>query len=306
VDFTILNLKIETRYKRFVCKCKLIKQMQSVLKEIGEEMPGSFIFIDGSYFCFYRYHSIMRWWKSAYPEIVIEDPSKNDKIVEKFKKTFVDTLKNLRKNLKIVDDNPYIIVCKDCKRDNIWRNEIYDKYKATRTNADGFMGGPFFKMVYEENLFQEGGAKCILKHPKLEADDCVAISVKHILQKYPNSNIYIITSDKDYLQLAGPTVRIFNLGYKEISEKTLGGSAEADLFCKIVMGDTSDNIKSVLSKCGPKTVLKCYNDKQYFDDRMKKENAYEKFELNQRIIDFNFIPQNLIDEFIISDGYTSN
>jgi 5'-3' exonuclease len=248
----------------------------------------------------------MRWWKSAYPENLLADPFANEQFVDKFKKTFVDTVKNLKKKLNIDGENPFIIVGKDCRRQNIWRNELYDKYKATRVNDDGFMGGPFFKMVYEENMFQEGGARVILKHPKLEADDCVAIFVKHVVEKYPNTNVKIITSDKDYLQLAGPKVRIFNLAYKEISEETLGGSAEADLFCKIVMGDTSDNIKSVLNKCGPKTALKCFKDRTYFDERMKKENAYEKFELNQKIIDFNCIPQNLVDEFVNADGYYSN
>jgi 5'-3' exonuclease len=280
--------------------------MQATLKEINAENPKEFIFIDGSYFCFYRYHSIMRWWKSAYPENPLTDPFANEQFVEKFKKTFVDTVKNLKKKLNIENENPFIIVGKDCRRQNIWRNEFYDKYKATRVNDDGFMGGPFFKMVYEDNMFQEGGARVVVKHPKLEADDCVAIFVKHVVENYPNANVKIITSDKDYLQLAGPKVRIFNLGYKEISEETLGGSAEADLFCKIVMGDTSDNIKSVLNKCGPKTALKCFKDRTYFDERMKKENAYERFELNQKIIDFNFIPQNIIDEFVNANGYYSN
>jgi len=280
--------------------------MQATLKEINAENPKEIIFIDGSYFCFYRYHSIMRWWKSAYPENLLADPFANEQFVEKFKKTFVDTVKNLKKKLNIENKNPFIIVGKDCRRQNIWRNEFYDNYKATRVNDDGFMGGPFFKMVYENNMFQEGGARVVVKHPKLEADDCVAIFVKHVVENYPNANVKIITSDKDYLQLAGPKVRIFNLAYKEISEETLGGSAEADLFCKIVMGDTSDNIKSVLNKCGPKTALKCFKDRTYFDERMKKENAYEKYELNQKIIDFNFIPQNIIDEFVNADGYFSN
>ena len=264
--------------------------MQETLKAINAENPKEFIFIDGSYFCFYRYHSIMRWWKSAYPENPFSNPFENEQFVEKFRKTFVDTVKNLAKNLKIdKETDPFIIVGKDCKRENIWRNEFYDKYKGTRVNDDGFMGGPFFKMVYEDNLFQEGGARAVLKHPKLEADDCVAIFVKHVVNNYPNSNVTVITSDKDYLQLAGPRVKIFNLGYKEISEATLGGNAEADLFCKIVMGDTSDNIKSVLNKCGPKTALKCYNDRAYFDERMMKENAYEKFELNKKIIGISIL-----------------
>jgi 5'-3' exonuclease len=210
---------------------------------------------------------------------------------------------NLKKNLNItVQEQPFMIVGKDCKRESIWRNEIYNQYKGTRKTDDTFMGGPFFKMVYEDKLFQLGGVREILKHPKLEADDCLAISAKYILEKYPNSKIYIITSDKDYLQLANPRLRIFNLSYKEISEKTLGGSAEADLFCKIVMGDVSDNIPSVLKKCGPKTALKYYNNREYFNEKMKKENAYDKFELNRKIIDFNYIPQHLIDEFMNTDS----
>ena len=276
--------------------------MQAFTESMKMDNKVSFLFIDGSYFCFYRYHSIMRWWKSAYPETPIEDPFKNEQFVEKFRKTFVDTVKNLTKNLKLTAENPILIVGKDCKRENIWRNEFYDKYKATRNKEDGFMGGPFFKMVYEDKLFQEGGVRAILTHPKLEADDCIAISVKHILQNIPNASVTIITSDKDYLQLAGPQVKIFNLAFKNISEATHGGTAEADLFCKIVMGDSSDNITSVLKKCGPKTALKCFQDRGYFDERMKKENAYEKFELNQKIIDFNCIPQNLIDEFMQSEN----
>ena len=274
--------------------------MQALFENMQQENPVSFLFIDGSYFCFYRYHSIMRWWKNAHPEIVLEDPSTNEIFVEKFRKTFVDTVSDLSKNLKIKHENPIIIVGKDCKRSDIWRNEFYDNYKGTRVNDPGFMGGKLFKMAYDENLFQQGGARAILSHPKLEADDCVAISVKHVLKTYTNATINIITSDKDYLQLAGPNVKIFNLVFKNISELTLGGSAEADLFCKIVMGDTSDNITSVLRKCGPKTALKCYNDKTYFNERMQSENARDKFALNQKIIDFNYIPQNLVDEFMQS------
>jgi hypothetical protein len=38
---------------------------------------------------------------------------------------------------------------------------------------------------------------------------------------------------------------------------------------------------------------------------MKKENAYERFELNRKIIDFNYIPPELVEEFMNSDGYVS-
>ena len=206
------------------------------------------------------------------------------------------------------DERPILIAGKDCKRENIWRTDLCTNselfkgdYKGNRKNGpeDGFMGGPLFKMAYEEKLFEAGGIKAILKHPKLEADDCIAISVKYILEKYPQSKIYIITSDKDYLQLAEERVELYSLAYKKLTDqKSSSGDQKRDLFCKIVMGDPSDNIKSVLKSCGPKTALKCYENPEYFEERLKKENAYEMYNLNKKLVDFNEIPTNLVDEFI--------
>jgi len=64
------------------------------------------------------------------------------------------------------------------------------------------------------------------------------------------------------------------------------------------MGDVSDNISSVLAKCGPKTAIKCFENNYYFEERLKKENAYAKYENNRKIIDFDCIPKNLADEFM--------
>lgn len=267
----------------------------------------TFIFIDGSYFCFYRYHALLTWWKNAYPEQseVLQDPYNNEKFVEKFKKTFVDNITKIPINLNI-DKNkkPIIIVGKDCKRENIWRNELFPNYKGTRANGpeDGFMGGPFFKMVYEDQLFIQGGARSILKHPKLEADDCIAITVKYLLNVYPTCNIYIITSDKDYLQLAEERVHLYNLAFKKLTEqKTCTGNAKCDLFCKIVTGDPSDNIPSVFPKCGPKTALKYFANRDLFEKKIKESDTFQKqYELNKTLIDFDCIPEELINEFMNS------
>jgi 5'-3' exonuclease len=241
----------------------------------------TFIFIDGSYFCFYRYHSLLTWWKNAYPEQsdVLLDPYQNQQFVEKFKKTFVENVAKIPKSLKLdKSERPIIIVGRDCKRENIWRNELFPNYKGTRANGseDGFMGGPFFKMAYDEKLFIQGGARSILKHPKLEADDCIAITVKHLLNKYPACNIYIITSDKDYLQLAQERVHLYNLAFKDLTEqKSCTGDANCDLFCKIVTGDVSDNIPSVFPKCGPKTALKYFENRDLFEKKLLESNAFQ-------------------------------
>jgi len=270
-----------------------------------KEMNPTFMFVDGSYYCFYRYFALMNWWRNAYPEEPLEDPYQNEKFVEKFRKTFVENLQQISKKLKIHKTcNPILIVGKDCKRENIWRNQLFSQYKATRANGpeDGFMGGPFFQMVHEEQLFQQGGAKAILKHPHLEADDCIAISVKYLLSKYPGCNIYIITSDRDYLQLNNPNVNIVNLAFKNIAEnKSSTGNAKIDLQIKIIMGDTSDNIPSVFPKCGPKTAQKCVEDEEYFKKKMDNNPEYYKqYELNRKLVDFDCIPHNLVCEFMLS------
>ena len=272
----------------------------------------TFILIDGSYFCFYRYYSLLNWWKNAYPEEtdVLQNPYQNEKFVDKFKKIFIDNIKKIPKNLKLDKTiTPIIIVGKDCKRADIWRNQLFPNYKANRLHNDGFMGGPFFKMVYEDNLFIEGGAQTILQHPKLEADDCIAISVKYLLNTYSTCNIYIITSDKDYLQLAEERVQIYNLAFKKLTEqKSSTGDPKCDLFCKILTGDPSDNISSVFPRCGPKTAMKYYQNQDLFKQKLQESTTYQTaYELNSKIIDFNNIPEELAQEFLqelVQEFYT--
>jgi 5'-3' exonuclease len=263
-----------------------------------ENMNPTFVFVDGSYFCFYRYYALLQWWKNAYPDEPLDDPYQNEIFVEKFKKTFVEHLKQIPKKLNINKNiNPIMIVGRDCKRENIWRMELFPKYKANRDNKqENFMGGPFFKMVYDEELFKQGDIKATLYHPKLEADDCIAISVKYILDKYEEPNIYIITSDRDYLQLQQKNVQIFNLSYKNLKSS---GDPERDLAIKILMGDQSDNIPSVFPKCGEKTAIKCFEDEEYFNKKMNNNLEYKaQYELNQKLVKFDNIPADLRHDFI--------
>lgn len=263
------------------------------------DMKPTFIFVDGSYYCFYRYFALLNWWKNVQPDEPIEDPFKNEKFVEKFKKIFVENLMGLQKKLKIPKTaKPILIVGKDCKRENIWRMELFPKYKSNRDQV-GFMGGPFFKMAYEEELFQKGGAQAILKHNNLEADDCIALSVKYLVNKYPECQIYIITSDHDYLQLASSNVHLFNLAFKNIAEKSSCGDPHKDLELKIIMGDTSDNIPAVFPKCGLKTAQKCIEDPEFFKKKMcDNPDYYQQYELNKKLVDFNNIPEQLVAEFM--------
>ena len=265
-------------------------------KEMDPDQKIDYILIDMSYFIFYRYFALVRWWKHAKPDnpLDLTKIGENKEFVEKFEKTFQDKIKEVPKKLKL--KRVKYMIGKDCGREKIWRNDICGFYKANRVNDDEFMVGIFFEKAYK---ILEKEKMAILYHPKLEADDCIALTTKYLLSKNENNFIYIIANDMDYLQLIQEKVMIINLKYKNLAEnKNWSGNGEKDLFCKIVMGDKSDNIPSIFEKCGPKTALKCYEDKEYFKRKLENEEISSHFLKNKRLIDFNEIPEELKIEFL--------
>ena len=143
-----------------------------------------FIIIDGSYFIFYRFFAITSWMKIAKKDENVDIPIENEFFVDKFRSTFISKLKEMQKKLKI--KNGIMLACKDCPRESIWRMKHLPSYKANRVYDDTFMGGPFFKMAWNDELFIKGGCKKVFKYPTLEADDCAAILCKDIQNKYPD------------------------------------------------------------------------------------------------------------------------
>ena len=273
------------------------------------DLKKTFILVDTSYWIFYRYFAIMQWWKHTNPDIeLFEDPYKTPEFLEKFIKTFLETLEGFKKKQKLHKQRSKpatpctIIAARDCPRKEIWRNKLYNSYKETRDKDDSFMGGPFFKHVYKDNnkVLYDAGINHVLKFPNMEGDDIVAITKKYLRNKYPDSMIYIIANDHDYLQLLDENTEIINFQNKNLREnKKVFTESEKNLFYKIVLGDKSDNIMPVFKKCGPKTCEKYYENKELFLEALAKDKeAKDKYELNKKIIDFNEIPEELVNEFL--------
>jgi 5'-3' exonuclease len=244
------------------------------------------ILIDGSYFIFHRYHALIKWSKlSIVPDDLIDI---NECIFEKFISTFNFNIKQISKKLKLA--NPTIFVGVDCERKNIWRQTHFSKYKATRLRNEFI--GRFFKYVQDNLMWSKSNAK-VLYHPQLEADDCIALAVKHIKNINPLSNITIISSDTDYLQLSD--VNIINLSFRSIQTDML---PDLSLFIKVVCGDKSDNINGIFKRCGIKTAIKLFNDKEALTNAfLKYPEAVETYNLNMKLICFNNIPDTLAKEF---------
>ena len=90
---------------------------------------------------------------------------------------------------------------------------------------------------------------------------------------------------------------MYNLKYKLLTDsKTAFHDPKKNLFCKIVI-DKSDNIPAIFSKCGIKTAEKYFENPELFREKLKKEEREEQYERNRKIIDFDFIPKDLVDGF---------
>jgi 5'-3' exonuclease len=250
-------------------------------------MTQHYLILDGSYYCFYRYHALKQWWGFARKDDVLQD--NHDAFLEKFREVFVQKLKELPKTLKL--KNFTFILGKDCPRKDIWRMQLFPEYKASRDSHTDELLKKCFQLVYSDHLFQEGGIVKTLFHPYLEADDVIALHTKHLREKEPDAFIHIVTSDTDYIQLLQDNVELYTLNKTLLRHsKGFDGNVEKYLFCKCIMGDKSDNIPSAFPKCGPKTAEKCWNEPEFFQEKLKDPRVQQQYELNRTLIDFKHIP----------------
>ena len=267
----------------------------------------NFILIDTSYLIFYRYFALLQWWRLAHPDDELGNPSENKEFCEKFRKIMIESVETIKKKLKLHttkknqnnNNNVIVIAARDCHRKDIWRNKIYPQYKASREQDDNFMGGFFFKMVYNDELLKHVGCNHIIQENYLEADDIIAITKKYLRNTFPNSRIYIIANDMDYLQLWDWGCDIINLNMQKLIEnKKSYPEADKNLFVKIIIGDKSDNISSVFKKCGVKEAEELYEDADKLEKKLKSDDAYEKLLINKLIIDFDEIPEKYVDRVL--------
>ena len=246
---------------------------------------STYLLIDLSYFIFYIYYARKKYFE--FQDKCTDNLINNEEFLEGFS-NFDLKIEQIKKKLKLPKET-IIIFGKDCRRKDIWRNEIYPDYKKSRKENNEV--GDFFMYVYK-NIINN---YTYIDNNKCEADDVIGILTKEL---YKNNTIYIITGDYDYLQLLyNDNVQIFNMKFKNLREKSCGNSSH-DLMLKILMGDKSDNIYPIHKKLGPKTAMK-YIESPDILLRKREDNEIEiKYKLNKKLIDMNEIPENYVTEIL--------
>tara|TARA_B100000530_G_scaffold334331_1_gene283983 strand:+ start:656 stop:1483 length:828 start_codon:yes stop_codon:yes gene_type:complete len=257
----------------------------------------NYIFIDASYFIFYRYYSLKKWFKFKYPESIDanNNPIDFDNLImhKEFNEKFNDINNYLLKIIhKLKIEQPYkIIFAKDCSRCNIWRTKLYPNYKATRAENNEI--SKVFKFFYDN--FKVPAKKynyTLISHVSLEADDIIGTITLNLINNSPDKfkNIYIFTDDLDYLQLnCADNIHIYNLKLNNICSKSIG-DYKKDLQLKILTGDKSDNIPPIHPKCGIKTAIKYIEKPELLYELFNKKPEYKlNYDKNKQLIDMNLI-----------------
>jgi 5'-3' exonuclease len=257
---------------------------------ININKDNNVILIDASYYIFHRYFATYRWFSFQKIEVSVDDIVDNEIFITAFYKHIQNDIKKMCKLWKTNSSN--IILCNDCLRCDIWRNDIYDKYKATRTQKNNFNKKIF--SIFNEHI-KKFGIKSISSE-RLEGDDVIYLSQKFI-KKNINSKVIIITNDNDFLQLIDTNVLIYNMQFKEVKKRGFD-DPKIDLLYKAIYGDRSDNIPKIGS-CITKDkalALAKMTDKQR-NAFMKENDLTDKFEFNISLVSFEKIPEEYIQLF---------
>ncbi len=250
------------------------------------------ILVDTSYYVFYRWFALCSWYKlSQKKEPDIEHILEDELFMEKYDKLFITTLDKFKKKHKIKEAN--IIFARDCKRKDIWRHEFNASYKGTRDEKMKNFNGGIFVHTYNKifPILIKNEDTYVFQVPNVEADDIIGVLKNKIREDHPNIKIFIIANDHDYLQLFDNNTEIFNLKGLDLRTKSKG-DIKTDLLLKIIKGDVSDNITSIFGKkVSEKFALNYVLDDAKLQDFLNSnEEAKKKFDNNQKLIDFKFIP----------------
>lgn len=246
--------------------------------------PAKLIFIDLSYYVIHRYFATLRFFKFK----GVDEPEKAD-VYKRFEKSFVSDLGVvcLRHGVEMDD----VVFAKDTPRDTIWRMALFREYKSGRASLTKF-DPEIFKHVETVLLPRLSGVR-VVGCDRAEADDIIAIARR----LYVDAEMVIITGDHDYLQLLGPRTTIVNANNEALTKKYTPEMLEVFLEYKVCKGDPSDNIPSIGKKIGDKTALKLARDPAALAARIAADPAVgAQYELNKRLMSFDCIPGDVVDD----------
>ncbi len=164
-----------------------------------------------------------------------------------------------------------------------FRNEIYNDYKANRSEAPDDLA-PQFEYIRKSVLAFNLPSVDL---PNYEADDLIATYVDQILKK--GAKVTIVSSDKDLMQLYKKGVRIFDpMKNKFITDddvvKKFGVDASKVIDVQSLAGDSSDNVPGVPG-IGVKTAAELINKYGTLENLLESANEIKQNKRRETLIE---------------------
>jgi len=268
-------------------------------KTTKQPKKSCYIFVDASFYIFYRYCATKVWFVKHTKMGEDKDCHvDNPLFLDKYVKHFQDGIKKIMK--KFHPDG--IIYFRDSPKQTVWRMEFLKSYKERRDQPSEPFISQFFRYSFEHLIPNDQ----VISVAQAEGDDVIAIATKYENQHHPNREIMIITGDSDFLQLVNQqtkVIRLPKLDEMPVIVKINGDKIEVDgptyIHHKVLIGDKSDDIPKVYHGCGPKMaydmVLNQELLQQHILDHPDRKTTYE---LNKKLIMFDEIPQKIKDQII--------
>ncbi len=228
-------------------------------------------------------------------------------------------LKSLGYAVRLLNPTRCIIVF-DGVGGSVRRKSIFPEYKERRANKVRL------NRIFEEASTTESESQAIARQllrvshyidtlpvttiqiDNVEADDVIAYLS---LQSFKDSNVTIMSSDKDFYQIVNHRIKLYSPTKKKIYgvEEVLtefGIHPNNFVLFRTLDGDKSDSIDGITG-CGLKTILKCFpflsEDKPYTiqDLFQHAELNKDRFKVYQTILDNKFIVERNYQLMQLSD-----
>ncbi|MHB2267239.1 DNA polymerase I [Aliihoeflea sp. PC F10.4] len=164
-----------------------------------------------------------------------------------------------------------------------FRNELYDKYKANRTEPPEDLIPQFGLIRQATRAFE---LPCV-EMEGFEADDLIATYAK--LACEAGGDTTIISSDKDLMQLVGPTVSMYDpmkdkeINVPEVIEKW-GVPPEKMIDLQALTGDSIDNVPGVPG-IGPKTAAQLLEEYGDLDTLLARASEIKQNKRRENLIE---------------------
>ena len=205
-----------------------------------------------------------------------------------------------------------------CLEGRSFRKDLYTPYKKNRvvdtmsqTEAEVEENTMFWQTYETFTTYLKDRTNCsVLRDPKAEADDLIA----RFIHLHPEDEIFIISSDTDFVQLISPKVKQYNgvsgelitlEGYfndkgKQVLDKEKKPKLLEDpqflLFKKCVRGDSTDNIFPAYPRAPEKGSKNRVGIREAYEDRDKQGFNYNNFML-QRWSDHEGVEHRVRDDY---------